>query len=100
MQPIPWNVTLSASADSTFTAAEFGDALQNLGLFFIASAEFWFFTGAWSEGVTNHASPGNAGRGSLLEAGPYSFKLEDNAVLKFRRNGSTPCVLNGIVTSL
>lgn len=96
--PTPWSATLATGSDTNFTAAEWTDAVPDLALFFAASEPFWFFRGTWSDGVTNNATAGATGRGSLLPAGAYSWKVPDDAVLSFRDNGAG-CVLNGVVTT-
>lgn len=96
---IEWNKTLSTSTTTTLSAADYPDQRMDLGVFFIASAPFWFFTGTWEASVTNHATPGTAGRGSLLPAGAYSWKLIDNETLSFRAESGSP-TLEGAVTPL
>jgi hypothetical protein len=97
--PQPWSATLSTTVDTQIAAGNWGDSLPDLACFFVASQPFWFFTGAWSPGVTNNATPGATGRGALLPAGGYSWKIPDDAVLLFRDNGAG-CVLNGVVSSV
>lgn len=93
----PWNAALSTGTDTTFDASAYMDLQQGLGLFVVADAAFWVFSGSWVDGTTNSVTVGAAGRGSKLPAGAYSWRLTDTETLKFRSvAGATN--LEGVVT--
>lgn len=84
MLPQAWNATATTSTDAVFNANDFETNRVDLALLFVASGDFWFYTGDWADGVTNAATLGTEGRGSKLPADVYSWPIESESVLKFR----------------